>query len=151
QERRQRMSRAPHPPVPGDGADQSASHRARRDDRGAGNAAATEPGLAVLAAGQRNGLKGMNDEALAGFLESCQQVVSWSAGMLLEGIAEFADRRPDEATPGRARLYAAAMKEVKAALAAGNPVDPPGYDEFTPDELYPLLKLSKGGATRQIN
>ncbi len=145
------MSRAPHPPVPGDDADRGTSHRVQRDGRGAGNAAATEPGLAAMRAGQRSGLKSMDDEALAGFLESCQQVASWSAGMLLEGIAEFADRRPDEATPGRARLYAAAMKEVEAALAAGKPVDPPGYDEFTPDELYPLLKLSKGGATRQIN
>jgi hypothetical protein len=145
------MSRAPHPPPPGDDASHGASYRKQRGGRGAGNATATEPGLAAMRAGQRSGVARMDDEALAGFLESCLQVASWTAGMLLEGIAEFADRRPDEATPGRARLYAAAKKEIQAALAAGKPVDPPACDEFTPDELYPLLKLSKGGAARQIH
>ncbi len=145
------MSRTPHSPVPGDDAGHGASHRDEREGRGAGNATGAEPGLAAMRAGRRSGLASMDDEALAGFLESCQQVASWSAGMMLEGIAEFADRRPDEATPGRAKLYAAAKKKAQAALAAGEPVDPPGYDEFAPDELYPLLKLSKCGAGRQID
>lgn len=145
------MSRPPHPPVPGDDADQGASYREDRDGRGAGKATAAEPGLAAMRAGRRKGLAGMDDEALAGFLESCQKVASWSAGMLLDGIAEFADRRPDEATPRRAKLYAEARKKAQAALAAGEPVDPPGHDEFTPDELYPLLKLTKRGAGCQID
>ncbi len=61
-------------------------------------------------------------------------------------------RRPraDDRTPGRAALHAAAAKTARAALAAGEPADPPPYDEFTPDELMPVLRLSKGGALRQV-
>jgi len=70
--------------------------------------------------------------------------------MLLEGIAEHADRRPDDRFPGRATLYAAAAKAARAARAAGQPADPPGCDEFASDELMPVLRLSKGGAARQV-
>ncbi len=70
--------------------------------------------------------------------------------MLLDGIAEFAGRRPDDGTPGRAVLHAAAVKKARAALAAGEPADPPGCDEFTADELMPVLRLSKSGAQRQV-
>ena len=77
-------------------------------------------------------------------------MAAWSAGILLEGIAEYASRRPDDRTPGRAARYAAAAKTAQAALAAGAPADPPGYDEFAPDELMPVLRLSKGGASRQV-
>jgi hypothetical protein len=73
-----------------------------------------------------------------------------AAGMLLDGIAEFAGRRPDDGTPGRAALHATAVKRARAALAADEPADPPGCDEFTADELMPVLRLSKGGAQRQV-
>jgi hypothetical protein len=70
--------------------------------------------------------------------------------MLLDGIAEFAGRRPDDGTPGRATLHATAVKKAQAALAAGEPADSPGCDEFTADELMPVLRLSKGSAQRQV-
>jgi Domain of unknown function (DUF222) len=70
--------------------------------------------------------------------------------MLLAGIAEFAGRRPDDGTPGRAALYAAAVRKARKALATGEPTDPPGCDEVTADELMPVLRLSKGGAHRQV-
>ncbi|MGH3070634.1 MAG: DUF222 domain-containing protein, partial [Streptosporangiaceae bacterium] len=73
-----------------------------------------------------------------------------AAGMLLDGIAEYAGRRPDDRFPGRAAIHAAAAKTAQAALAAGEPADPPPYDEFAPDELMPVLRLSKGGASRQV-
>ena len=142
------MSRRPHPPIPGGDADHGASYRPGRNGRG--HAGGETPGLAVVQAGRRDGVAGLDDEALACFLENCQKVASWSAGMLMVGIAEFADRRPDEYTPRRARLYAEAKKKAEAAEAAGQPVDPPGHDEFAPDELYPLLKLSKKSATQHI-
>ena len=47
-------------------------------------------------------------------------------------------------------LHAAAVKKARAALAAGEPADPPGCDEFTADELMPVLRLSKSGAHRQV-
>ena len=106
--------------------------------------------LAVALAGVRTELGSLDDDALAGFLSGCQKIAAWSAGMLLDGIAEFAGRRPDDGTPGRAVLHTAAVKKARAALAAGEPADPPGCDEFTADELMPVLRLSKGGAQRQV-
>jgi len=114
------------------------------------DAAAPGPGLAAALGCARAGLGTLSDDALAGFLGGCQKIAAWSAGMLLEGIAEYASRRPDDRTPGRAARYAAAAKAAQAALAAGAPADPPGYDEFAPDELMPVLRLSKGGASRQV-
>ena len=115
------------------------------------DAAVAGPGLATALAGARAGLEALDDDALAGFLGGCQKIAAWSAGMLLDGIAEFADRRPDDSTPRRAVLHAAAAKKARAALAAGEPADPPGYDEFAPDELMPVLRLSKGGSARQAD
>ena len=115
------------------------------------DAAVAGPELATALAGARAGLEALDDDALAGFLGGCQKIAAWSAGMLLDGIAEFADRRPDDSTPRRAVLYAAAAKKARAALAAGEPADPPGYDEFAPDELMPVLRLSKGGSARQAD
>jgi hypothetical protein len=106
--------------------------------------------LAAALAGTFDGLGSLDDDALAGFLGGCQKIAASSAGMLLAGIAEFAGRRPDDGTPGRAALYAAAVKKARKALAAGEPADPPGCDEFTADELMPVLRLSKGGAHRQV-
>lgn len=106
--------------------------------------------LAEALAGVQAGLGSLDDDALAGFLGGCQKIAAWSAGMLLDGIAEFAGRRPDDGTPGRAVLHAAAVKKARAALAAGEPADPPGCDEFTADELMPVLRLSKSGAQRQV-
>ena len=114
------------------------------------DAAAPGPGLAAALGCARGGLGTLSDDALAGFLGGCQKIAAWSAGMLLEGIAEYAARRPDDRTPGRAARHAAAAKTARAALAAGEPADPPGYDEFAPDELMPVLRLSKGGAARQV-
>jgi hypothetical protein len=70
--------------------------------------------------------------------------------MLLDGIAEYAGRRPDDRTPRRAAMHAAAASTAGAARAAGQPCDPPPYDEFAPDELMPVLRLSKGAAGRQV-
>jgi hypothetical protein len=112
--------------------------------------AAPGPGLAAALGCARTGLGILSDDALAGFLGGCQKIAAWSAGMLLEGIAEYAARRPDDRTPGHAARHAAAAKTAQAALAAGEPADPPGYDEFAPDELMPVLRLSKGGASRQV-
>jgi len=98
----------------------------------------------------RVSLGGLSDDALAGFLGGCQKIAAWAGGMLLEGIAEYAGRRPDDRTARRAACSAAEAKKARAALAAGEPVDPPPYDEFTPDELMPVLRLSKGGAGRQV-
>jgi Domain of unknown function (DUF222) len=112
--------------------------------------AAPGPELAAALAGARAALAGLSDDALAGFLTGCQKVTSWVTGLLMEGIAEFADRRPDDRTPGRAVSYAKASVIAHAALAAGEPADPPPWDEFAPDELTPVLRVSKGGATRQI-
>jgi len=95
-------------------------------------------------------LGGLSDDALAGFLGGCQKIAAWAGGMLLEGIAEYAGRRPDDRTARRAARSAAAAKKARAALAAGEPVDPPPYDEFAPDELMPVLRLSKGSAGRQV-
>jgi hypothetical protein len=106
--------------------------------------------LAAALAGVQAGLESLDDDALAGFLGGCQKIAACSAGMLLDGLAEFARRRPDDGTPGRAVLHAAAVKKARAALAAGAPVDPPGCDEFTADELMPVLRLSKGGVQRQV-
>jgi hypothetical protein len=114
------------------------------------DAAAAGASLAAALAGTRAGLAGLSDDALAGFLGGCQKIAAWSAGMLMEGIAEHARRRPDDRTPGRAALYAAAAKTAQAAQTAAEPADPPPYDEFTPDELMPVLRLSKGGALRQV-
>ena len=114
------------------------------------DAAAPGPGLATALGCARAGLGALSDDALAGFLGGCQKIAAWSAGMLLEGIAEYAARRPDDRTPGRAAMHAAAAKTAQAALAAGEAADPPGYDEFAPDELMPVLRLSKGGASRQV-
>jgi hypothetical protein len=106
--------------------------------------------LAAALAAVQAGLESLDDDALAGFLGGCQKIAAWSAGMLLDGIAEFAGRRPDDGTPGRAMLHAAAVKKAQAALAAGEPADSPGCDEFTADELMPVLRLSKGSAQRQV-
>ena len=106
--------------------------------------------LAAALAGTFGGLESLDDDTLAGFLGGCQKIAAWSAGMLLAAIAEFAGRRPDDGTPGRAALYAAAAKKARKALAAGEPTDPPGCEEFTADELMPVLRLSKGGAHRQV-
>ncbi len=114
------------------------------------DAAMPGPGLATALGCARVGLGVLSDDALAGFLGGCQKIAAWSAGMLLEGIAEYASRRPDDRTPGRAARHAAAAKAARAALTAGEPADPPGYDEFAPDELMPVLRLSKGGASRQV-
>jgi len=111
------------------------------------------PAGPVLAEGlgqTRVSLGGLSDDALAGFLGGCQKIAAWAGGMLLEGIAEYAGRRPDERTERRAACSAAAAKKARAALAAGEAADPPPYDEFAPDELMPVLRLSKGGAGRQV-
>ena len=106
--------------------------------------------LAAALAAVQAGLESLDDDALARFLGGCQKIAAWSAGMLLDGIAEFAGRRPDDGTPGRAMMHAAAVKKAQAALAAGEPADSPGCDEFTADELMPVLRLSKGSAQRQV-
>jgi len=151
------MPVAPDPASAGDDAGRSASRDRSRDQHGerfaAGMplaAAAAGPVLAAALAGTRAGLGGLSDDALAGFLGGCQKIAAWAAGMLLEGIAEYADRRPDDRFPGRAAVYAAAVEAARAARAAGQPADPPGCDEFAPDELMPVLRLSKGGAARQV-
>ncbi len=97
------MSRAPDPASAGD----DASHGAARDQsRGQGGerfaagrplaAASAGPALAAALAGTRVGL---SDDALAGFLGGCHKIAAWAAGMLMEGIAEYADRRPDDRFP----------------------------------------------------
>jgi hypothetical protein len=58
--------------------------------------------LAAALAGTFDGLESLDDDALAEFLGGCQKIAAWSAGMLLAGIAEFAGRRPDDGTSGRA-------------------------------------------------
>jgi hypothetical protein len=156
------MAPDPHPDSPEDGS-RPGSERAfgRADENQAGTSAQFAAGqrfdaekaglpLAAALAGAFGGLGSLDDDALAGFLGGCQKIAAWSAGMLLDGIAEFADRRPDDGTPGRAALYAAAAKKARKALAAGVPAEPPGCDEFTADELMPVLRLSKGGAQRQV-
>ena len=90
------------------------------------DAATAGPGLATALAGTLTELGSLSDDALAGFLGGCQKIAAWSAGMLLDGIAEFAGRRPDDGTPGRAALYAAAARKARQALAAGEPADRPG-------------------------
>ena len=154
------MDPDPHPDSPEDGARPGQdSGRAGENQAGisaqfaAGQRFDTEMAglpLAAALAGVQAGLGSLDDDALAGFLGGCQKIAAWSAGMLLDGIAEFAGRRPDDGTPGRAVLHAAAVKKARAALAAGEPADPPGCDEFTADELMPVLRLSKGGAQRQV-
>jgi hypothetical protein len=113
-------------------------------------AAAVGAVLADALGRTRVSLGGLSDDALAGFLGGCQQIAAWAGGMLLEGIAEYAGRRPDDRTPRRAACSAAAAKKARAALAAGEAADPPPYDEFAPDELMPVLRLSKGSAGRQV-
>ena len=160
----------PHSDSPGDDASGGPHPGPDQDPRGAGrardrnptgnsgqfaagrplDAAAPGPGLAAALRCAQAGLGTLSDDALAGFLGGCQKIAAWSAGMLLDGIAEYAARRPDDRTPGRAALHAAAAKTAQAALAAGDPADPPPYDEFAPDELMPVLRLSKGGASRQV-
>ena len=148
------MSQAPDPASAGDDASHGAARDQSRDQGGERfamgrplAAASAGPVLAAALAGTRVGLGGLSDDALAGFLGGCHKITAWAAGMLMEGIAEYADRRPDDRFPGRATLCAAA---AKAARAAGQPADPPGCDEFAPDELMPVLRLSKGGAARQV-
>jgi len=114
------------------------------------DAASAGPELAAALADAQKGFGTLSDDALAGFLGACQKITAWTAAMLLDGIAEFATRRPDDGTPGRAVVHAAAVEKARAALAAGQPADPPGYDEFAPDELMPVLRLSKGAAARQV-
>jgi hypothetical protein len=90
------MSRAPDPASAGD----DAGHGASRDQsRGHGerfaagmplDAAAAGPVLAAALAGTRPGMDGLSDDALAGFLRGCQKIAAWAAGMLPEGIAEYA-------------------------------------------------------------
>jgi hypothetical protein len=156
------MGPDPHPDSPENGSRPGPGEDPGRvGENQAGNSAlfgagqrfdAEEAGLplaAALAAVQA-GLESLDDDALAGFLGGCQKIAAWSAGMLLDGIAEFAGRRPDDGTPGRAMLHAAAVKKAQAALAAGEPADSPGCDEFTADELMPVLRLSKGSAQRQV-
>jgi Domain of unknown function (DUF222) len=172
------MSQAPHPGSPGDddghdaapGPGSDGPHG--RDGRAAGasgsgieagsgageqfgtgmplETAAAGSGLADALGRTRVSLGGLSDDALAGFLGGCQKIAAWAGGMLLEGIAEYAGRRPDDRTARRAACSAAAAKKARAALAAGEPVDPPPYDEFAPDELMPVLRLSKGSAGRQV-
>jgi hypothetical protein len=151
------MSQAPDPASAGDDASQGAARDQSQDQGGerfaAGRplaAASAGPALAAALAGTRARLGDLSDDALAGFLGGCHKIAAWAAGMLMEGIAEYADRRPDDRFPGRAALYAATAKAARAARAAGQPADPPGCDEFAPDELMPVLRLSKGGAARQV-
>lgn len=154
------MDPDPHPDSPEDGA-RPGQDSGRAGENQAGTSAQFAAGqrfdtemaglpLAEALAGVQAGLGSLDDDALAGFLGGCQKIAAWSAGMLLDGIAEFAGRRPDDGTPGRAVLHAAAVKKARAALAAGEPADPPGCDEFTADELMPVLRLSKSGAQRQV-
>ena len=154
------MDPDPHPDSPEDGA-RPGQDSGRAGENQAGTSAQFAAGqrfdtemaglpLAAALAGVRAELGSLDDDALAGFLGGCQKIAAWAAGMLLDGIAEFAGRRPDDGTPGRAVLHAAAVKKARAALAAGEPADPPGCDEFTADELMPVLRLSKGGAQRQV-
>ena len=154
------MGPDPHPDSPEDGA-RHAQDSGRADENQAGTSAQFAAGrrfdtekaglpLAAALAGVQAELGSLDDDALAGFLGGCQKIAAWAAGMLLDGIAEFAGRRPDDGTPGRAGLHAAAVKKAQTALAAGEPADPPGCDEFTADELMPVLRLSKGGALRQV-
>ena len=117
------MAPDPHPDSPEDGS-RPGSERAsgRADENQAGTSA-------QFAAGQRFDAEKAGlplAAALAGFLGGCQKIAAWSAGMLLDGIAEFAGRRPDDGTPGRAALYAAAARKARQALAAGEPADRPG-------------------------
>jgi hypothetical protein len=152
---------APGPGPGGDGphgqedraAEASGSGTGAGEQFGAGNpweTAAAGPVLADALGRTRVSLGGLSDDALAGFLGGCQKIAAWAGGMLLEGVAEYAGRRPDDRTPRRAASSAAAAKKARAALAAGEPADPPPYDEFAPDELMPVLRLSKGGAGRQV-
>jgi hypothetical protein len=154
------MDPDPHPDSPEDGA-RPGQDSGRAGENQAGTSAQFAAGqrfdteiaglpLAEALAGVQAGLGSLDEDALAGFLGGCQKIAAWSAGMLLDGIAEFAGRRPDDGTPGRAVLHAAAVKKARAALAAGEPADPPGCDEFTADELMPVLRLSKSGAQRQV-
>jgi hypothetical protein len=154
------MDPDPHPDSQADSA-RPGQDSGRADENQAGTSAQFAAGqrfdtemaglpLAEALAGVRAGLGSLDDDGLAGFLGGCQKIAAWSAGMLLDGIAEFAGRRPDDGTPGRAVLDAAAVKKARAALAAGEPADPPGCDEFTADELMPVLRLSKSGAQRQV-
>lgn len=156
------MNPDPHPDSPEDGSrpgSERAFGRAGENQAGtsaqfaAGQRSDTEKAglpLAAALADTFGELGSLDDDALAGFLGRCQKIAEWSAGMLLDGIAEFAGRRPDDGTPGRATLHAAAVRKARAALAAGEAADPPGCDEFTADELMPVLRLSKGGAQRQV-
>src|SRR5229473_1019101 len=82
------------------------------------DAAAAGPGLAAALAGTHAGLAALSDDALAGFLGGCQKIAAWAAGMLLEGIAEYAGRRPDDRFPGRAALYAAAAPRRRGPRAS---------------------------------
>ena len=150
------MPQAPHPGTPGDDAGDG---EPRNDATNSGeqfaagmplDAAPAGPVLAAALEGTLAGLGTLSDDALAGFLGGCQKIAARAAGMLLDGIAEYAARRPDDRFPGRAAVHAAAARTAQAALAAGEPADPPPYDEFTSDELMPVLRLSQGGATRQV-
>jgi hypothetical protein len=49
----------------------------------------------------RVSLARLSDEALAGLVGGYQKIAAWAGGMLLEGIAEHAGRRPDDRTPRR--------------------------------------------------
>ena len=122
------------------------------DGRGSGDATAAEPGLGYHAsrAAQWPQRAWTMRRWLFSWKAACRsrhgrQACCWRES---GGVAH---RRPGEATPGRARLYAAASKKAQAALAAGEPVDPPGHDELPRTEPYSLLKLSKCGAARQID
>ena len=98
------MDPDPHPDSPEDGARPGQDLRPRRRESGrnpaqfaAGQRFDTEMAglsLAAALAGVQAGLESLDDDALAGFLGGCQKIAAWSAGMLLDGIAEFAGRRP---------------------------------------------------------
>src|SRR5580692_4653014 len=86
------------------------------------NTARPGPALAkALATTTGPGLDGLSDDALTGYLGACQRIAAWAAALLLDGIAEYADRRPDNDTPRRAAWHAAAAKTATAARAAGQP------------------------------
>jgi len=67
------------------------------------DAASAGPELAAALAAAQKGFGTLSDDALAGFLGACQKIAAWTAGMLLDGVAEFATRRPDDGTRPRRR------------------------------------------------
>jgi hypothetical protein len=123
------------------------------------NTALLGPALAkALSTTTGMGLAGLSDDALAGYLGACQKVAAWAAALLLDGIAEYADRRPDDATPRRAAWHAAAASRAQMVAAVTGPLSPAQAAEvealilgLAGQQTYAALGRSLGKAVLRVD